>query len=158
MEQKADYSDVDKKAEGYYDSDNAYKYYSTIYSSEEYIGNGLYPEFATEKDANGVEYIRGTGVSSIAEANINRDQMMLKNILDNAPKDRKLKVLEMGAGRGGLTRFVAKELLKLDKLEIIVAINISERENQYSRDKAKEQNIPEAVYRVDHYSYDTMPY
>jgi len=97
-------------------------------------------------------------VSTLAEACLFRDQMMLKNIVDNAPKDRKLKVLEMGAGRGGLTRFVAKELLKLDKLEIIVAANISERENQYSRNKAKEENIPEAVYRVDHYSYDTMPY
>lgn len=41
---------------------------------------------------------------------------------------------------------------------MLVASNISERENEYNRQKAKEEGIPDDVFRVDHYDYDAMPY
>ena len=44
-----------------------------------------------------------------------RDNYMLQLVKDNMP-DRKLNVLELGSGRGGLSRFMAKNLLDMDKL------------------------------------------
>lgn len=102
--------------------------------------------------------MRGSGVESIVEANIIRDKKMLDLILANIPKDRKIKALELGSGRGGLTRFVAKELMKLDKLALMVGSNISEKENETNRQRAKEEGISEEVFRVDHVSFDNMPY
>jgi sarcosine/dimethylglycine N-methyltransferase len=66
--------------------------------------------------------------------------------------------LELGSGRGGLTRFITKELIKLDKLMLMVGSNISEKENETNRQRAKEEDIPEDLYRVDHVSFDDMPY
>ena len=83
-----------------------------MHSSIDYTGIASYPEQAVEKDKDGKEYIRGAGIDSIVEANIIRDEKMLKLILDNIPTDRKIKALELGSGRGGLTRFIAKELIK----------------------------------------------
>jgi len=45
---------------------------------------------------------------------------------------KKLKCLELGSGRGGLTRFMAKELSKKNMLDSMMAGNISERENEYN--------------------------
>jgi hypothetical protein len=45
-----------------------------------------------------------------------------------------LKCLELGSGRGGLTRFMAKELMKEDMFDSITAGNIAERENQYNQE------------------------
>jgi len=47
---------------------------------------------------------------------------------------KKLKCLELGSGRGGLTRFMAKELNKIDMLDSIMAGNIAERENDYNEE------------------------
>ena len=145
-------------AEEYYDSESAFKYYTIMHSSIDYTGIASYPEQVIEKDKDGNEYIRGSGIENIKEANIIRDNKMLKLIMDNIPSDRKIKALELGSGRGGLTRFIAKELLKQDKLKLLVGSNISEKENETNRARAKEEGIPEDVYRVDHVSFDDMPY
>lgn len=44
-------------------------------------------------------------------------------IKDNMPKDKKIKVLELGSRKGGLSRFVAEELVKINQLESLTAIN-----------------------------------
>ena len=44
--------------------------------------------------------------------------------------------MELGSGRGGLTRFMAQELLNRDLLESITAGNIAERENEYNLQQA----------------------
>tara|TARA_B110000285_G_C14995629_1_gene548673 strand:- start:641 stop:817 length:177 start_codon:yes stop_codon:yes gene_type:complete len=49
---------------------------------------------------------------------------------------KKLSLLELGSGRGGLTRFMAKELLDRDMLGCITAGNIAERENEYNLQQA----------------------
>lgn len=133
MESKPVFENTDKVAEDYYDSDSAFKYYTIIHSSVDYSGLGEYPEAATEKDlVTGKEYVRGAGTDSIKDANLIRDKTMLNDILNTMP-DKKVKCLELGAGRGGLTRYIARELLKLDKLELMVGMNISEKENEVSR-------------------------
>ena len=58
---------------------------------------------------------------------------MLALILEHIPKDKQLKVLELGSGRGGLSRYIGQELLKLDRLELLIATNISDKENDYNR-------------------------
>jgi len=131
-----------------------------MHSSIDYTGIASYPEETVEKDKDGLEYVRGTGMKdeSIMEANIIRDKKMLKLILDNIPNDRKIRALELGSGRGGLTRFIAQELIKLDKLALMVGSNISEKENETNRMRAKEEGVSEEVYRVDHVSFDDMAY
>jgi len=39
------------------------------------------------------------------------------------PKDKKIKVLELGSRRGGLSRYVAEELVKMNLLDSLTAIN-----------------------------------
>jgi len=63
-----------------------------------------------------------------------RDEKMLKFIKDYMP-DRKVSILELGSGRGGLSRYLTRELHKEDKLELFVATNISEIENNYNKKK-----------------------
>lgn len=67
-------------------------------------------------------------------------------------------MLELGSGRGGLSRFVARELIKEDKLDLLVAANIAEEENNYNRQKALEENINSEKFRVDHASFDNLKY
>lgn len=79
---------------------------------------------------------------------------MIKDYMPN----KKISILELGSGRGGLSRYLTRELLKEDKIELFVATNISEVENEYNRVKAKEENIPEANFRVDYMSFDELTY
>lgn len=66
--------------------------------------------------------------------------------------------MELGSGRGGQTRSVAKELIKIDKLDIIVGVNIAERENEYNRAEALKEGIPVEKFRIDNHNFDNMPY
>ena len=157
VKEDEDTSSVEKVKE-YYDSDSGFEYYTVIHGSPHYTGIALYHESATEKDiVTGEEYIRGTG-NTFFDAYKARDDRMLKFVVDNMPKDRKVKVLELGSGRGGLTRFMAKSLNDMGKLEILVAANISERENELNRNLAKEMGIPDEVIRVEFAKFDELPY
>ena len=118
-------------SESYYNSDDGFKYYSIV-NSTDYSGMGIWEETVDHVDPiNNFKYKRGNG-RSVRDATMVRDEKMLKLIKDNMP-DKKVKILELGSGRGGLSRFVAKQLLKEDKLELFVAANIAEEENSYNR-------------------------
>lgn len=80
---------------------------------------------------SGKIYKRGEG-RSIRDATIERDKKMLRLIRQHMP-DKQVKVLELGSGRGGLSRFVASSLLADNKLDILFAANIAEEENNYNR-------------------------
>jgi SAM-dependent MidA family methyltransferase len=72
--------------------------------------------------------------------------------LENAPKDRKLRILELGSGRGGMARTIAKSLLEKNMLELMYATNISEVENRYNEDHSSEfgENYKVAKISFDH--------
>lgn len=119
-------------SETYYDSDCGFKYYSII-NSVDYSGMGIFPELVAETDQKtGKEYQRGDGLS-VRDATIERDLKMLALILEHISKDKKVRVLELGSGRGGLSRFISQELLKVDRLELMIATNISDKENDYNK-------------------------
>ena len=67
-----------------------------------------------------------------------------------------MKIIELGSGRGGFARHIARELLKIDVLEKFVATNISIRENLYNQQKAKEEGLNADVYQVRHLSFDNL--
>ena len=101
-------------SEVYYDSDSAFKFYSII-NGIDYSGIGRFPSMVNEIDpTNNKEYNRGDGLS-VTDATMKRDEKMLGDILQHMPKDKKIKILELGAGRGGLSRYLTKELIKVDK-------------------------------------------
>ena len=140
----------DKIPQDYYDSDSAFKYYSTIQTTD-YSGIGIYPE--QEVTAGG--FPRGSGVDSGAHALQKRDAHMLELILKSAPAG-KLRGLDLGSGRGGLARFIAGELKGCGRLEQVIASNISGRENDYNAMKAKEMGLSDAEYCVDLASFDDL--
>jgi hypothetical protein len=75
-----------ERAQEYYQSDSAFKYYTVIHDSVDYSGMGVFTEEITEKDTEtGKEYIRGAGFPTIADANKNRDKKMFKYMLENMP-------------------------------------------------------------------------
>jgi len=118
-------------SETYYNSDDGFKYYSII-NSADYSGMGIWDEMVEHTDPlNNKVYQRGNK-RSIRDATILRDQKMIKLIRDNMA-DKKIKVLELGSGRGGLSRFIAANLLADQKLELFVAANIADEENNYNR-------------------------
>jgi sarcosine/dimethylglycine N-methyltransferase len=92
---------------------------------------GRYDNQLEETDESGYTYIRGDS-TDITAATRRRDQEVCDYVLDNAPEG-KLKVLELGSGRGALGRHVAKQLLDKGRLQKYTALNISERENAYSQ-------------------------
>lgn len=115
----------------------------------------MYPDFTTEKRDDGSEYERGDK-QSVAEATVTRDRHILKTILEQFPGAKKLKILELGAGRGGLSRFLAKELLALGRLDTFHATNLSERENEYNSEKAAKEGIAQDTFRVSYLNFDDM--
>lgn len=118
---------------------------------------GIYDELVDWEDPiNKKTYKRGNG-RTIREATQMRDKKMVTLIKDYMP-DRKVRILELGSGRGGLARFISRELMKDDKLELFVASNISEEENQYNRQKNKEENFPDDKIQVEYGSFDDLQY
>lgn len=87
-----------------------------------------------------------------------RDNKMLKLIKDNMPTDRKVKILELGSGRGGLSRHVAKNLIAEDKLEYLLAQNISETENDYNRKKGLDEGLSADKFKVEYGTFDNMSF
>ena len=153
MQKEEEKQNCSKLAETYYDSDSGFRFYSII-NSPDYSGLGLYPSEQIETDPQGEEYPRGDGLG-IREATMARDKKMLDLILANAP-DKKLKILECGSGRGGFARYLSKELLKNDKLEQMIATNISQRENDFNLARGREEGLTEAQYLVQHVSFDDL--
>lgn len=64
--------------------------------------------------------------------------------------------MELGCGRGGLTRFIASELKKKDKLGIMIGNNISGRENEYNVAEARKAGLTEEEFRIDLGSFDDL--
>jgi len=119
---------------------------------------GIWDELVDWQDPiNKKAYKRGNG-RSIREATQMRDKKMMGLIRDYMPAGKKVQILELGSGRGALSRYIAKELLKEDKLELLVAANISEEENQYNRQKIKEENIPNDKIMVEYATFDNLQY
>jgi hypothetical protein len=123
-------------SETYYNSDDGFKYYSII-NSTDYSGMGIWDTMVEQIDPLSSKiYQRGEG-RSIRDATMQRDAKVLQLIRQYMP-DKQVKVLELGSGRGGLSRLVASSLYAVDKLDIFFAANIAEEENNYNRRKASE--------------------
>lgn len=82
------------------------------------------------------------------------DIILKYSTLEDQPK--KLKILEVGSGRGGLTRYMAKELLKRNMLDSIMAANIAERENMYNLEQAIKEGIPKDKFDVMYLNFDEI--
>ena len=148
-----------ERSQEYYKSDSAWNYYTVIHDSVDYSGMGIWHEEKTEKDTDtGKEYIRGAGSETMAAANKVRDERMFKFMTENIPKGRKIKILELGSGRGGQSRDVAKKFNDMDLLDIFVGVNIAERENEYNRAEALKMGIPTEKFRIDQGNFDELPY
>lgn len=93
-------------SENYYNSDDGFKYYSII-NSADYSGMGIWEDMVEQIDPLSQKaYKRGSG-RSIRDATIERDKKMIKLIREHMNQNKKVKVLELGSGRGGLSRIIA---------------------------------------------------
>ncbi len=118
-------------AESYYDSDDADRFYSTIWGGED-IHVGIY----------------GTPGEAIAEAS----RRTVERIADYIPDtDDRLKVLDLGAGYGGAARWLAKE-----RGAEVVCVNISETQNILNRRKNEDAGLSSRI-DVRHGSFDDVP-
>ena len=138
-----------------YDEKYGINYGNIINGSPDYTGCGVFPGEAEATDPSGFKYKYGVSQDPVEPFRL-RDEKMLKLITENMPADRKLKVIELGSGRGGLSRYLVTELLKLDKLESFIATNLSETENAYNVEQAKKAGIPEGKLSVIKKNFDEM--
>ncbi len=119
-------------AQDYYNSSDADRFYHTIWGGED-IHIGCY---------NGSQ-------DSIYEAS-RRTVEKMANLLPQMNGEKK--VIDIGAGYGGAARFLA------DKYgSQVVALNLSEVENDRNRKKNKEQNLDDLIEVVDA-NFEQIPY
>jgi len=131
----------------YYGGEEEFKWFSIINRSD-YTGCGLFTEEVDEVDPEtGRKYRRGNSLDDDAPY-LMRDERMWDLIKSNMPKNRKIRIIELGSGRGSSARYLAKKLLEMNKLEIMVCTNIGEFENEYNRSMASKAGIPENKYKV----------
>lgn len=143
--------------ESYYDSDDAYRFYN-ILNGEDYTGMGRYPSSAEAVNEQGEKYLIGDGMT-VCEATKFRDGYVLEQVLKNLPeglKNKKLRILELGSGRGGMSRSVSLALKEKGLLEQFIATNISEVENNYNRECGKNVGLVEPEFLVRHISFDDL--
>jgi sarcosine/dimethylglycine N-methyltransferase len=126
------YSEAIETAKSYYDSTDADNFYHTIWGGED-IHVGLYQsddEPIFDASRRTVEYVA--------------------NKLKTLSKDSK--VIDVGAGFGGAARYLAKAY----GCEV-VALNLSEAENERDREKNKEQGLDKLITVVDG-DFEQLPY
>ena len=125
----------------YYGGEEEFKWFSIINRSD-YTGCGIFTEEVEEVDPEtGRLYKRGNSLDDDAPF-LMRDERMWSLIKENMPKDRKIRIIELGSGRGSSARYLAKRLLELDKLELMTCTNIGEFENEYNKTVALKEGIP----------------
>ena len=120
----ATYSEVVETARGYYNSDDAEAFYSTIWGGED-IHIGLYDDEA----------------GSIAVASRRSVERLAKHL---EPLDESSRVLDMGSGYGGTSRFLASTYGCR-----VVGLNLSEVENERARRLNAEQGLADRIDIVD---------
>lgn len=127
-----EYSDVVKTAQEYYNSEDADNFYFTIWGGED-IHVGLY-----KSDDEPIRDASRRTVEHMAQR------------LTNLTKDSR--VLDIGAGYGGAARYLAKTFGCH-----VVALNLSEVENERDRQMNKEQGLDHLIEVVDA-SFEDLPY
>jgi len=126
------YSDTVETARSYYNSDDADLFYYTVWGGED-IHVGLY-----ESDDE-----------SIRDASRRTVQRMAEMV---GPINADMTVLDLGAGYGGAARYLAKTYGCK-----VVALNLSEVENQRDRDMNREQGLDHLITVLDA-SFDKVDY
>ena len=150
---------AEKDPERVYDQKYANLWRNVIYGTPHSSGCGLFKyESEEQTDPSGFKYTYGIpeDKDDVLEAHRLRNEKMLKLTLENLPADRKVKALELGSGRGSLARYLAVELIKVDKLECYTSYNISPYENEHNLAEAKKLSIPEDKFKVEKKSFDDM--
>jgi sarcosine/dimethylglycine N-methyltransferase len=127
-----DYSDVVSTAREYYNSDDADNFYFHIWGGED-IHIGLY-----QSDSEPISPASRRTVANMAE--------LCTRLGPEA------KVLDVGAGYGGAARYLAREYGCS-----VVALNLSEKENERDREMNREQGLDHLIEVVDG-SFESIPY
>ncbi|MFW5986637.1 MAG: methyltransferase domain-containing protein [Methanohalophilus sp.] len=120
------------KAQEYYNSDDADNFYFTIWGGED-IHVGLYDS-------------EDEPIFDASRRTIERMASKISNL------DKDSKVLDIGAGYGGAARYLAKKYGCQ-----VVALNLSEVENERDRAMNKEQGLDHLV-TVEDGSFEDLPY
>jgi len=125
------YSDTVNTAREYYNSEDADNFYFTIWGGED-IHVGLY--------------------QSDTEPIFDASRRTVERMADKVKLDASKKVLDVGAGYGGAARYLAKNY-GCD----VVALNLSEVENERDRQMNKEQGLEDKIEVLDG-SFESIPY
>ncbi|MEA3465222.1 MAG: methyltransferase domain-containing protein [Thermodesulfobacteriota bacterium] len=126
-----DYSAAVNTARDYYNSDDADNFYFTIWGGED-IHVGLYQTPDEE-------------ISAASRRTVERMVSFLEGLDENS------RVLDIGAGYGGAARYLAKNFGCQ-----VVALNLSEKENERNRQMNHEQGLDHLVEVVDGSFEDIM--
>ncbi len=127
-----DYSEIVHTARDYYNSDDADNFYFTIWGGED-IHIGLYTspgESISDASRRTVETMAGKLSALAADA----------------------RILDIGAGYGGAARYLAKT-----HGCNVVALNLSEKENERDREMNREQGLDDRIEVVDA-SFENIPF
>ncbi|MFO7982393.1 MAG: methyltransferase domain-containing protein [Desulfuromonadales bacterium] len=127
-----DYSTAVNTAREYYNSDDADNFYFTIWGGED-IHIGLYN--TPDED-----------ISPASRRTVERMASFLEGL------DKNSRVLDIGAGFGGAARYLAKTYGCQ-----VVALNLSEKENERDRQMNREMGLDHLIEVVDG-SFEEVPY
>lgn len=131
-ERRQDYTGAVRTAQEYYNSDDADNFYFTVWGGED-IHIGLY--------------------ESDEEPIFDASRRTVEHMADRISElDEGSRVLDIGAGYGGSARYLAREYGCK-----VVALNLSEVENDRDREMNREQGLSHLVEVVDA-SFEDIPY
>jgi len=123
---------VVRKAQEYYNSDDADRFYYNIWGGED-IHIGLYD-----------------GTNTIFEASHETVQRMAEKIADLVSKDSR--ILDIGAGYGGSARFLTKHFGCP-----VTCLNLSEVQNERNREMNREQGLADSI-DVHDGNFEALPF
>lgn len=124
------YSTIVQTAKTYYDSDDADKFYKSIWGGED-IHIGWY--------------------TSPQDSIINASRRTVEKIADKLNLNQKSKVLDIGSGYGGAARFLTKKFGC-----VVTCLNLSEVQNNRNRQLNSEQGLTKKIDVIDG-SFETIP-
>lgn len=120
---------------------------------KDYVGVGMWPAQIEAEDG----VLRGFGHDEIWKACKVRDDLFLEHIMqniDDTPK--KLKCIDIGGGRGGLSRNTALGLKAIDRLDHMSCLNIAPAENEINAVRMKEQGLTDKEYSIELADFESL--
>lgn len=136
-------------------------WHKDILDCADHSGIAFHPPDSIVEEENNVTnetYYRG-GTLNNCEAIEMKATLYFRDVVNDYIKETNindLRILDLGSGRGGPSRFIAKTVKKARKLQMFVAADKNEEYNEYNQKHAKKDGLTSRYFRVDTVNFEDL--